>query len=80
MEKILPVSVVIGAVLGKKYFSTFDSAQQKAVKLGKAFNDTDRKLQSANGVVKYRDLLKTLKQKQDAAAVVIKNSLRVSKT
>ncbi len=67
MEKSLAVSVVIGAVLGKKYFSTFDTAQQKTVKLGKAFNDTDKKLKSANGVVKYGALLQKLKDKQNAA-------------
>ncbi|EGG94658.1 Phage tail length tape-measure protein [gamma proteobacterium IMCC1989] len=67
MEGTLKVGVVIGAALGNKYFSTFDSAEQKAVKLGKAFNDTDRKLHAANGVIKYRKLLQTLKDKQAAA-------------
>ena len=67
MENTLGLSVVIGAALGKKYFSTFDNAQQRATKLGAAFAETDKKLKAANGVIKYRNQLSKLKAKQVGA-------------
>ena len=67
MEKTLGISVVIGAVLGDKYFSTFDNARQRAARLGQALTDTDKRLKAARGVIKYRELLQQLKDKQIAA-------------
>ncbi len=66
--KTLAISVVIGATLGKQYFSTFDSAQQKAVKLGSALADTNKKLGATKAVAKYGALLKELRAKQQSSA------------
>ncbi len=67
MENTLALGVVIGAKLGKNYFNTFDTAEQKATKLGAAFANNDKKLKAANGVIKYKRLLEDLRKKQERA-------------
>ena len=39
MDKTISLGLVIGAALGKSYFSTFNSAEQKATKLGSALKN-----------------------------------------
>ena len=51
MGKTLAVSLVIGAALGRRYFSTFDIARTRAQKPGSATGRTDQKLRAAKGLV-----------------------------
>ncbi len=60
----LAVSIIIGATLGKKYFSTFDSAEQKVSKLGAALEKNNRKMETTKSVIKYRNQLSSLRAKQ----------------
>lgn len=67
MKTTLSLGIVIGAAFGKGYFSTFDRAEQKAAKLGRAMAETNRKLTAAQNVARYRTLLTELRAKQEAA-------------
>jgi len=65
--KSLGLSVAIGAALGGKYFSVFDSAEKRAFKLGKALRETNKKLDATKQVTKYKALLEKLQEKQRLA-------------
>ena len=67
MGKTLAVSLVIGAALGRRYFSTFDIARTRAQKPGSATGRTDQKLRAAKGLVHYKTLLAERKEKQRQA-------------
>lgn len=60
------ISVLIGATVGKQYFSAFDNAEQRATKLGSALEKTNRKLASAREAGKYKSTLDSLRVKQQA--------------
>lgn len=64
MLKTMGVSVLIGASLGKSYFGALDTASAQAKKLGAAWTETDKKLKAAQAVVKYRQQLQELRDKQ----------------
>ena len=70
MVKILGLSIAIGAMLGAKNNSVFDTAEQKAKQPGDSVKETDRKLEAARGfikypgVIKYREKLEKLRNNQ----------------
>jgi TP901 family phage tail tape measure protein len=64
MSKELALSVVVGAAIGRSFFKTMESADKTVKRLGNAWSSTDKKLAAANGVVKYKQQLEKLKQKQ----------------
>lgn len=64
MSNSLGIGVIIGASLSATYHKTFENASQKAIKLGKAYEETNRKLASAKAVAKYKSQLEALKTKQ----------------
>lgn len=66
MDKTLGISVVIGAALGKGYFKAFETAEQKSARLGKQWQETNSKLGATGAVIKYKNLLGQLRNKQAA--------------
>ncbi|MGR6871252.1 phage tail tape measure protein [Pseudomonas sp. HK3] len=64
MSKELALSVVVGAAIGRSFFSTMESADKTVKRLGNAWSATDKKLTAANGVIKYKQQLEKLKKKQ----------------
>ena len=67
MSKTLGLSLVIGASLGKTFDKTFGAASKETQKLGAAIKETDRKIAAANEVVKYKNTLQKLREKQKKA-------------
>ena len=58
------LGVVIGATVGSSYFSVFDKAEQRAVKLGAALKANSSKLFAAKEVGKYERRLQRLRGMQ----------------
>ena len=58
------LGVVIGATVGSSYFSVFDKAEQRAVKLGAALKENSNKLFAAKDVGKYERRLQRLRGMQ----------------
>ncbi len=78
-SKTVALGIVIGASLGRGYFSVFDSAKKRAEQLGKAFADTNKKLSAANEVEKYRQQLIKLQAEQKKTGQGEKDIQKVSK-
>ena len=66
MSNSLGIGVVIGASLSAAYHKTFENANQKAVKLGQAYEEASKKLASAKAVNHYKSQLEMLKAKQSS--------------
>jgi len=58
------VSFSVGAILGRGYSSTFGSAKQKAIQLGKTFRQTNKKLDLTKNIIRTGNKLTELKAKQ----------------
>lgn len=78
-SKTVALGIVIGASLGRGYFSVFDSAKKRSEQLGKAFADTNKKLTAANAVEKYRQQLIKLQAEQQKTGQGAKDIQKVSK-
>lgn len=57
-------SALIGAAFSAGYSNTFKTAKTDALELGKVYRQTNKRLDSASAVIKYRDQLQLLKRKQ----------------
>jgi len=62
----LSLGITIGATLGAAWRRAFGAAEKSMFSLGKAVRETDRKLQAAREVIRYREKLEALRQKQAA--------------
>lgn len=78
-SKTVALGIVIGASLGRGYFSVFDSAKIRADKLGQAFAETNKKLAATRDVEKYRQQLVKLQAEQQKTGQGAKDIQKVSK-
>lgn len=78
-SKTVALGIVIGASLGRGYFSVFDSAKIRADKLGQAFAETNKKLAATRDVEKYRQQLVKLQAEQQKTGHGAKDIQKVSK-
>ena len=76
MDKTLGLSIVVGAALGKSYFSTFKNAEQKVGKLGDALKKTGAQQAMLTRFGKLKksvaDTDKEMQSAQDKVAVLAK--------
>jgi len=64
--KAMALGITVGASLGTKYISTFDTAEKKVVRLGGALKQTNERFNAAKNVTLYKDKLEKLRAKQAA--------------
>ncbi len=57
---------MIGAAIGKSYFRAVETAEARSARLGRQWQETNKKLAATGAVIKYKTLLGRLREKQTA--------------